>query len=303
MGASYRARPVGGGSSDRSQADVVVDRRVERALAAVVGVHRDVREPPLAPFERVAGIYVADRQVVLAPRRLRTERIAARFGEARGRRMHKRCDRGTAGVVGVRGGKVSTTEYSTIDSPCPCGQGTIAVTRSEPDHGYVRASQIGYSAKILCGKCSDFYEIRGQEYERFPSVVRRSDADRQRTAQERLEALEKDVMASDAVGRLRQRIVAAVDGEPTMAAAHRVLQRFGLARETVSVCRKRHYGGEEAVRYAGAVALSRIGSMGDMGQADACKFDVWACQLASLEEDVRKLEPDAVKTAGVWFRE
>ena len=75
-------------------------------------------------------------------------------------------------------------------------------------------------------------------------------------------------MASDAVGRLRRRSVAVVDGQPSMAAAHRVLRSFGLAWETVSTYRKRPYGGEEALRYSGASVFARSGSLADMGQAD-----------------------------------
>ena len=141
---------------------------------------------------------------------------------------------------------MATTEHTIIESSCPCGRGTIAVTRSEPDHGYVRPNQIAYSAKIACGECAERYEIRSREYDRYPWVVRRPDADRQREAAERLAALEAEVLASEAVGRLRERIVAAVDGQPSMAAAHRVLRRFGLVRVTYSAYCKGPYGGEES---------------------------------------------------------
>ena len=214
-----------------------------------------------------------------------------------------------AGMIAYRlghsdaeGRQVATTERTTIGSPCPCGQGSIAVTRTEPDHGYVRASQISYSAEIACAECDGVYEIRKGEYDAYPWVARVSDAERQRMAQERLTAVEAEVMASDEVGRLRRRIVAVVDGQPSMAAMHRVLRRFGLAWETVSTYRKRPYGGEEALRYSGASVFARIGSLADMGQADTSLFEGWARRLDSLEQEVRNLEPEPVQTGGTWLR-
>lgn len=197
---------------------------------------------------------------------------------------------------------MATTDRTTIESPCLCGKGKIAVTCSQPDHGFARLSQIDYTAKIACEPCGERYEIRDGRYNAYPWVVKRTDADRQREAADKLAALESAVMGSDATLRLRHRIVAEVDGQPSMAAAHRVLRRFGLAYETVSTYRKRPYGGEEATRHIGAAAIVRIGSLADMGTSDTLAFEAWAADLELLEDEVRRLEPAPVETGAVWLR-
>ena len=197
---------------------------------------------------------------------------------------------------------MATTEHTTIKSPCLCGDGAIAVTRSEPEHRYVRANQIGYAAELACALCEERYEIRDGEYDAYPWVVTRSEAERQRVASAKHAALEAEVMESDEVARLRSRIVAEVEGQPSMAAAHRVLKRFGLAFESVWTYRKRPYGGGEALRHADAGVLARIGSMVDMGQADAPVFKAWEMGLQRLADDVLKLEPAPVKTGAAWLR-
>ena len=219
-----------------------------------------------------------------------------------GRVGTSRYDRRFRVVVGKGRMAVATTEHTTIESPCPCGNGAIAVTRSEPDHGYVRPNQIGYAAKIKCRQCSESYEIRDGDYGRFPWLVLRSEADRQRAARAKLAALEAEVKDSDATARLRARIVVEVDGQPSMAAAHRVLTRFGLAPEAVWTYRKQPYGGEEAVRRAGSSGFARIGSMPEMGRADTPAFNWWAKELEELEKEVRWLEPAPVETGGTWLR-
>ena len=53
---------------------------------------------------------------------------------------------------------------------------------------------------------------------------------------------------------------------------------------------------------AGASGFARIGSMLEMGQADALSFAYWAKEMEEMEEEVRRLEPAPVKTGGVWLR-
>ena len=97
---------------------------------------------------------------------------------------------------------MATTEHKTIKRPCLCGDGAIEVTRSEPDHGYVRPNP----AKLVCGRCEECYEIRNGEYDANPWLVTRSEAERQRKAAAKLAASEAEVEGSDEVARLRTRI-------------------------------------------------------------------------------------------------
>lgn len=171
-----------------------------------------------------------------------------------------------------------------------------------PDHLYVRASQIGYAAVIDCEACNACYEVREGAYNDHPCLVRRADADRHWEAVEERNVRRTEVMAADAVAGLRQRIEAAVDGQPSMAARHRVLSRIGLAREVIGTYRKRPYGGAEALRYAGAEVLARIGSMAEFGKGDRPLFEAWAGELEALAAKVLKLEPEPIKTGATWLR-
>lgn len=65
------------------------------------------------------------------------------------------------------------TDYDEFRKPCPCGQGTIRVGRSSPDHGWVSAYSVHWDADIECRACRQIYIVEGTDA--AMRIVRRDD--------------------------------------------------------------------------------------------------------------------------------
>jgi hypothetical protein len=157
-----------------------------------------------------------------------------------------------------------------------------------------RASQ--YSATIDCEGCQRQFVVHYDPRHKLPSVVRRENFEAIEAARAKRRAAEERVKKSEEARRLTPRIISAIDTQPTMAAKHRVLERFGLANHSLRVYRTRPYGGEEAIRLGGGRALARIGSMPDMGGADLGYFVRAAEEIAALAHAEKSIKLHPVKT-------
>lgn len=107
---------------------------------------------------------------------------------------------------------------------------------------------------------------------------------------------------SDAAARLRGRIREEVDGQPTMAAAYRTLKGLGLESRTQSAYYRRPQDGQQAVAFIPARELARIGSSPEMGLEDCGYFAACHGKLTRMQDQVRRLEPQPIKTGGRWLR-
>lgn len=196
---------------------------------------------------------------------------------------------------------MATTDYTDISSPCVCGKSTITVTQAMPDHPWVRAGQISYSATIDCDDCRKEYVVQ-QGYGTFPYLVRRVDLDAFSAAKKKRLAAEQTIAKSGAAKKLRSKIASEVDSKPSMAAKHRALQRLGLAYESLGTYRKRPYSGAKAAERADGHNLARIGSLPEFGGDDLDFFQQAAHELDLLEKNERSLDPQPVKTGARWLQ-
>ena len=196
---------------------------------------------------------------------------------------------------------MATTDYTDVSSPCPCGQGTITVTQASPDHPWVKASQITYSAEIDCEVCRQVYSVQ-HDYGAFPHLVRKADLQAFQAARQKRQTAEREIEASREAGDLRRRIAARVDAEWSMAAKHRQLQGLGLAYESLGTYRKRPYSGADAAKRAGGTSLARIGCIDELGAGDLDFFREAKEKLEHLEAEERRLKPQPVKTGARWLQ-
>jgi hypothetical protein len=65
------------------------------------------------------------------------------------------------------------TDYDEFRKPCPCGQGTIRVGRSSPDHGWASVYSVHWDANTECLACQQIYVVDGTDA--GMRVVRRAD--------------------------------------------------------------------------------------------------------------------------------
>lgn len=195
---------------------------------------------------------------------------------------------------------MATDDNTEISSPCLCGQGKITVVQSMPDHPWVRESQISYAAQLDCEVCAEAHLVK-HDYYKLPSLVRREDVKKYNAATAQRKSAEEEVRASPQAQRLIPRIISAIDTQASMAARHRVLQRFRLSYETLGTYRKRPYGGEHALRNVSGGRLAVIGSDPEIGGEDTLYFAEAMARINALEAEERALDVKPVKTGAHWM--
>lgn len=195
---------------------------------------------------------------------------------------------------------MATTDYTDMRSPCLCGQGKIVVTQEMPDHPWVRASQISYSGTLECADCSKTYTIIN-DWGSKPYVAKRSDVAKFELAKEASAKADAEFKSSAPARALIPKIIAEIDGQPSKAARHRLLSRFGLTRDSYATYLKRPHGGAEAVKYITGHDIAHID--GELGLAGG-QAQAFAAKAKELEE-LQKASwgrPAAVVTGATWMQ-
>ena len=167
---------------------------------------------------------------------------------------------------------MATDDVTRHKTACPCGLATITFTTSSPDHPWARASQTTYSAKIDCMKCRENYVVQQDSSNEEPVIVYREEVGQKRKIRVEIREREEAVVQSREGAALRRRIVSSIDNEESMAGKHRELKQYGLVHVTYGTYRKRPYGGDEAMRFAGGMTLAKIGAGTDLGGEDKAFF-------------------------------
>jgi hypothetical protein len=99
------------------------------------------------------------------------------------------------------------TEYDEFRKPCPCGQGTIRVGRSSPDHGWASVYSIHWDADIECPACQTIYMVDGTDA--GMRVVRRADVAAVTARREAYDAACTQFMALPSIADLKGDFAAA----------------------------------------------------------------------------------------------
>jgi hypothetical protein len=197
---------------------------------------------------------------------------------------------------------MATDDHTTAESKCPCGNGTISVTRTTPDHPWARASQTTYSAALNCPECCKTYAILGGQGDQMPGLVLKSAIDAHRGARVAHQSAEKSIRSSAPVERLCNELIARIDAAPSMAARYRLLQSFHLVHVTYGTYRKRPTSGTEAIRYVSPLTLVRLGIDHRLAEGDDLIFCIQAAkELSNLSTAESSLAPRPLKTGATWL--
>lgn len=197
---------------------------------------------------------------------------------------------------------MATDDYTTIDSKCPCGKGTISVTRTTPDHPWAKASQTTYSGALNCPECRKTFAILNGHRDQMPSLVLRSAIEAHQAARTAYRSAETRIRSSPQVERLCSRLVAQVDAAPSIAARHRLLESLHLVHVTYGTFRKRPTDGAEAIHYVSALTLVRLGVVHGLVEGDDLAFCIQAAkELGELSNAESSSTPKPVKTGASWL--
>ncbi len=195
---------------------------------------------------------------------------------------------------------MATTDYTVMRSPCLCGQGQIVVTQEMPDHPWVRASQISYSGALECAHCSKTYTVIN-DWGSKPYVAKLSDVAKFELAKEANAKADAEFKNSAQAQALIPKIVAEIDGQPSKAARHRLLSRFGLTRDSYATYLKCSQSGAEAVKYITGHDIAHIGGELGLAGGQAQAFATKAKELEALQKASWE-RPPAIVTGATWMQ-
>jgi hypothetical protein len=171
------------------------------------------------------------------------------------------------------------TDYDEFRKPCPCGQGTVRVGRSSPDHGWASAYSVHWDANIECPACQQIYMIDGADA--GMRIVRRADVAAFATRRSAYDAACAEFMALPSITLLKSAFAAHLEDMRSVAAVHRFLDANGMAGYAVGAFRKNWRGGRDwADRHIGVWNVAKIAGL--LGQ-DTAVYDAALAQIEGLK--------------------
>jgi hypothetical protein len=169
------------------------------------------------------------------------------------------------------------TDYDEFRKPCPCGQGTIRVGRSSPDHGWASVYSVHWDANIECPACQQTYMVDGTDA--GMRIVRRADVAAVATRRSAYDAACARFMTLPSIASLTSAFAAHLDGMRSVAAAYRYLDDKGMAGYAIGTFRKKWSGGRDwADLHIGAWNVAKVAGL--LGQDMA----FYEAALAQIEE-------------------
>jgi hypothetical protein len=168
------------------------------------------------------------------------------------------------------------TDYDEFRKPCPCGQGTIRIGRSSPDHGWASSYSVHWNADIECPACQPIYMVDG--IDAGMRIVRRDDVAAVAVRRSAYDAACTQFMALPSLAPLKSAFAAHLDSMKSVAAIHRYLESNGMAGYAIGTFRKNWRGGQDWIdRHIGVWNAAKIASL--LGQDTA----VYDAPLAEIE--------------------
>lgn len=128
---------------------------------------------------------------------------------------------------------------------CPCGLGEIEVEFCTPDHPWPTESK-WFEKKITCEKCEAKYAFEEQS-NRYGLVDKREIREREKR-REAYKSAQTDLLGSPQAKNVVSKFIILLDGQPSMAACHRLLSSHHLVRESYGTFIKRWNGAESWVK-------------------------------------------------------
>jgi hypothetical protein len=144
-----------------------------------------------------------------------------------------------------KGGNVGTDRSRAYYGPCPCGSGEIEIDFCTPDHPWATKSN-WFEPRISCEQCAKKYTFEEQDNQ-YGLVDKREIKERE-NRYEAYRAAKSDLLSSPQAKKALSGFIKLLDGQPSMAAAHRLLSAQGLVHGSYGTFIKRWNGAEAWVQ-------------------------------------------------------
>jgi hypothetical protein len=127
--------------------------------------------------------------------------------------------------------------------PCICGSGHFVVIEREPDYAFADLSNRSWKGRVECDQCHPKFLIE----HRPPhfSVVRRSDVERAKAAQDAAYQRSREFMASPDVMAVKKALITRLESLPSKAAIYRFLNNGGFPAYNTQGTFTRNYADAE----------------------------------------------------------
>jgi hypothetical protein len=129
---------------------------------------------------------------------------------------------------------------------CLCGLGTFQIDYCEVDHPWPTSTPEWYSPKINCNDCIEKYEI--QERSKSFYVIEKVKIQQLELLGQQASTLEKELLASDEVAAIKEKLINYLNAQKSIAAIHRILSEAELVYSAIGTFRKRWSGPNEWLR-------------------------------------------------------
>jgi len=195
---------------------------------------------------------------------------------------------------------MSTDDVTTFSASCPCGEGRIVVTRTEPDHPWVRASQIHYHGQLECDACLGNYAIENGYSGTKPRLVVRADLEAKAGANVKVQLAEENLEGAPDLSTIRLQLIALIDSEPTKAAKHRLLGKLGFWSPSYGTFIKGATDGVTLLKRASAHAVVQAGIKARISEAMSFKGKL--DEIAALKKRAHSINVNTVPTGAYWMQ-
>ncbi len=195
------------------------------------------------------------------------------------------------------------TDRSDVDSPCLCGKGTINVETESPDHPWARESQTSWMGSLLCDVCAETYVVVNDYYSSRPFLALKADVEARDNARAEHSILSEKFRNHPLAKSIEPALIDEIDTAraKSMAAAHRVLEKYKLTYESLASYRKRPTTGEETVAAARGDTLASIGETLGATDEHRAAFKKVRMKLDQLQ-DAARMNIKPVKSGHPWMK-
>lgn len=194
---------------------------------------------------------------------------------------------------------MATDDVTTIESPCPCGQGQISVTQTSPDHPWVKASQISYDAALDCRICATKYQVENSWGGMKPRLVLRVQLNAKAAAEAEVRKVEASVIREVDVGIIKEQLIGLMDAEKTKAAKHRMAGTLGLYPPSYATFIKQPTDGRSLLGRLSGYNVIHAGLRAGLKLPPAVAAG--AAEIERLRRAAYAMKVDTVKTGATWM--
>ena len=152
---------------------------------------------------------------------------------------------------------MGTDRFLEYEGPCKCGKGSYKINSCTPDHGWPISNPFWYEAYIHCDNCKEKYNLiqQGRNF----VLIELAELNERESHRKKAYDLANNLMKQEKTQLTLELLVSLLDSQPSMAAVHRKLRKFGLENSSIGTFRKFWSGGKDWVnRYISAYNIPKV---------------------------------------------